>query len=66
MGETEAVLDSNRASVDRDLEGVGSIRSPVCESHILSGCTTSLLGSRCSEGKAGEEGGGGSDELHFE
>lgn len=66
MGEAEAVLDSNRASVDGNLERVGSIGSPVCESYILGGCAASLLGSRGCEGKAGKEGGGGSDELHFE
>lgn len=66
VGETEAVLNINSAPVDGDLERVGSIRSPVCESHILSGSTPGLLGSRGGEGKAGEEGSGGSDELHFE
>lgn len=66
MREAEAVFDSNRAPVDGDLDRVRSIRSPVRESHILSGCTPSLLGSRGGEGKAGKEGGGGSDELHFE
>lgn len=67
MREAEAVLDINRTPVDGHLDRVGSVRSPVCESDILSGCTPSLLlGSRGGEGKAGKEGGGGSDELHFE
>lgn len=64
MAEAEVGGDVDFATVDGDGEIVGVVGgSPELESHVVG---AGLLVGRCSGDEAGEEDGGGSDELHFE